>query len=75
MLPITGKTAINTNYYLNTFHKHKASFVDLKSTILRDILREVLKKVTYVSLREDKPAIRGYSDIIDFISLLICFTD
>ncbi|KIW36895.1 uncharacterized protein PV06_11009 [Exophiala oligosperma] len=33
------------------------SFIDVKSTTLRDILRDVLDGVTCVSLREDKPSI------------------
>ncbi|EHY60968.1 uncharacterized protein HMPREF1120_08910 [Exophiala dermatitidis NIH/UT8656] len=33
------------------------SFIDVKSTILRDILRDVLDGATSVSLREDRPSI------------------
>ncbi|KAL9616324.1 MAG: hypothetical protein Q9160_008803 [Pyrenula sp. 1 TL-2023] len=43
----------------STYNKNlpEASFVDVKSTLLRDILRKVLKGVTCISLREDKPAV------------------
>jgi hypothetical protein len=50
----------------------EGSFVNIKSPNLRNNLREILKKIIYVNLREDKPsvniflrmiAINGSSDI------------
>jgi hypothetical protein len=37
---------------------HFTTFVDVKSEELRDILREVLKDINTVCLREDKPTVR-----------------
>lgn len=37
---------------------HFTTFVDVKSEELRDILREVLKDISTVCLREDKPTVR-----------------
>ena len=34
-----------------------STFLDIKSEVLRDILREVLKDVRGVNLREDKPTV------------------
>jgi hypothetical protein len=35
----------------------EGSFVNIKSIAIRDILREVLKGITYISLRENKPSV------------------
>jgi hypothetical protein len=47
----------NADYCLDSRQVHEGSFVDIKSTGVRDILREVLTGVTCVSLREDKPSV------------------
>lgn len=54
---------------------HFTTFIDVKSKELRDILREVLKGINIVCLREDKPTVRdtlvnGKSGIY---LLLICY--
>ncbi|KAK5263386.1 hypothetical protein LTR96_011203 [Exophiala xenobiotica] len=43
--------------YIAVFRQKFDSFIDVKSTALRDVLRDVLDGVTCVSLREDKPSI------------------
>jgi hypothetical protein len=47
----------NADSYLETKQKLEGSFLNIKSTAVRGILREVLKGVTCVSLREDKPSV------------------
>jgi hypothetical protein len=39
-------------------NKKPKTYVDIKSVELRDVLRQVLKDVSGISLREDKPTVR-----------------
>jgi hypothetical protein len=38
--------------------------MDVKSIIIKDILREVLKKITYINLRENKPSINTFLRVV-----------
>ena len=47
----------NADYCLDSRQVLEGSFVDIKSTGVRDVLREVLEGVICVSLREDRPSV------------------
>jgi hypothetical protein len=42
----------------------QGSYLDIKSTTLRDTLQKVLEEVTCISLREDKPSVNTSLRII-----------
>jgi hypothetical protein len=54
----------NTDYCLDSRQVFKGSFVDIKSTDVKDILREILKEVIYISLREDKPSVNIFLRVV-----------
>lgn len=53
-VPINANCETSRVDYQNKFLK---SYVDIKSVDLRDVLREVLKDVSGIGLREDKPTV------------------
>jgi hypothetical protein len=56
---------MKANYYLDSDNSFEINYVDIKFIALRDILRLVLKGVTYINFREDKPEISwGHRDIL-----------
>jgi hypothetical protein len=54
----------NADYCLDSRQVLKGSFVDIKSTDVKDILREILKGVIYISLREDKPSVNTFLRVV-----------
>ena len=56
--PTTCLTWASINLNLDEQNMHFKTFVDIKSELLRDILRQLLQGVNTVSLRVDKPEVR-----------------
>ena len=55
---LDGRTARPcANSMLDEANMHYKTYVDIKSELLRDVLREVLCDVNTVSLRGDKPEV------------------